>query len=172
MVAIKSPSANTTALKSLYSSAEVAKAVLDDFAIRQRNQRKTKLDQLLFRLASSGVSRSEVIRVFRKLEELGYGEFVEGRRGHPSRFEWLFDLVTVGRAAAGSSQVIEEVRTSAEEEDEADALPVMPPGSLSHKFQLRPDWQVDLILPIDFTTREALRLSDFIKTLPFDAAQV
>ncbi len=46
-----------------------------------------------------------------------------------------------------------------------------PAGTIMHKFQLRPHWQVDLALPLDLTEREAARLSEFIKTLPFDKAE-
>lgn len=163
--------ADKTALRRLYASDRAAHLILDDFAGRQRNQRVTKVDQVLSRLSTHALARTDVIRIFRKLEELGYGEFVEGRRGHPSRFEWRFGLVSVGKAAAGTSQVLEEVRENEDEDDDSEPTSVNLPGSLSHKFQLRPDWQIDLILPSDLTAREALRLSDFVKTLPFDPVE-
>jgi hypothetical protein len=45
---------------------------------------------MLFVLYELGhqADRGEVIRFFRVLESAGCGEYVEGRHGHPSRFEW------------------------------------------------------------------------------------
>jgi len=160
-----------TGLKSFYGSDQAAKAILDDFAGRQRNRGVTKVDQLLDRMNSQGFNRSDVIRVLRKLEELGFGDFVEGRRGHPSRFEWRYELVAVGKAASGDLQHLQEVSDVDEEDEDIEHVPDVPSGSIAHKFQLRPDRQVELILPVDLTTREANRLSEFIKTLPFDVAQ-
>jgi hypothetical protein len=36
-------------------------------------------------------------------------------------------------------------------------------------YPLRIDRHIEFLIPKDLTTREAQRLSDFIKTLPFDA---
>ena len=41
--------------------------------------------------------------------------------------------------------------------------------SIDHRYRLRADWIVDFNLPADLTAWEAARLSEFIKTLPFDA---
>src|SRR5690242_12856557 len=86
-------------LTDLYTENESAQAILNDFAERFRKRRVTTLDQVLNRVA--GISRSEAIRVFRSLEDIGCGEFVEGRKGHLSRFVWTDDLTAVGRAARG-----------------------------------------------------------------------
>ncbi len=58
-----------------------------------------------------------------KLQEQGCGQFVEGRRGWPSRFVWSAGLISVGRAAAGDSQPIARIstETSALDQDETDA---------------------------------------------------
>lgn len=162
-----------SALKALYSSDEAAKLILDEFAGRERGQRETKVDRLQGILSSDGVGRSEIIRVFRILEELGFGEFIEGRRGHVSRFQWQYSAVDVGKAASGSSDAIGEIGSAEEDDEDAELSAArIPPGSLAHRFQLRPDWQVDVILPVNFSTQEAARLSDFIKTLPFNSGPI
>ena len=163
-------SSNHKEVKILYSSSPVAKSVLDEFASRQRKQGATKLDQLLVRLSNVGrpASRAEVIEVLKKLEEFGYGKFIAGRKGHPTRFEWQYDLVGVGKAAAGGTQNVEEIQASVESEDDENLLGI-PSNAIEHRYQLRPDWQIEITLPADFTLRESARLSDFIKTLPFDA---
>lgn len=172
MTTLNSSTLNLKALKALYSSDSAAKAVLDEFASRQRNQQITKLEQLLFRLNNSGVgvAKSDVITVLRKLDEYGCGDFRTGRKGHPTRFEWKYDLVSVGKAAAGGTQAVEEIQPTADQDNGEDEVPAkaVPEGALQHTFQLRPGWQVELALPSDLSAREAGRLSEFIKTLPFD----
>jgi hypothetical protein len=173
MDAIDSPSLNIKALRALYSSDPIAKSVLDEFASRQRNQQKTKLDQLLLRLSNAGKAapRTGVINVLRKLNEYGCGNFITGRKGHPTRFEWQYDLVSVGKAAAGGSQSVEEIQPVDDDENGDEETVDTPEGAIEHKYQLRPDWSVSLVLPADLTAREAGRLSEFIKTLPFDAPE-
>lgn len=164
---------NVKALKALYASGSVAKAVLDEFASRQRNQQTTKLEQLLFRLNNSGavVAKADVIALLRRLDEIGCGDFRTGRKGHPTRFEWKYDLVGVGKAAAGGTQAVEEIQPTADQDncDEEAAVKANPEGAIRHTFQLRSDWQVELRLPADLSVREAGRLSEFLKTLPFGA---
>jgi hypothetical protein len=41
-------------------------------------------------------------------------------------------------------------------------------GLLVHTFVLRPGLPVTISLPTDFSSGEALRLSEFVKTLPFE----
>jgi len=53
--------------------------------------------------------RREIIALFRQLEKAGCGQFVEGRRGWPSRFVWSVGLTGVGRAAAGDAQPIAQI---------------------------------------------------------------
>ncbi len=173
MTAIDSPSLNVRALKSLYLTDPTAKFVLDEFASRRRNQQKTKLDQLLLRLSNAGkaAARTDVIDVLRKLDEYGCGRFVTGRKGHPTRFEWQYDLVSVGKAAAGGTQDVEQIQPVEDDENGDEDATDAPEGSIEHKYQLRPNWQIDLVLPSDLTAREAARLSEFIKTLPFDAPE-
>jgi hypothetical protein len=160
------------ALRALYNSDMATKAVLDEFASRQRNQRVTKLEQLLVRLnnAGIGVAKSDVIGVLRKLDEFGCGDFRTGRKGHPTRFEWKYDLVSVNKAAAGGTQEVEQIRVEDHDNYDEDAIvKAVPEGAIQHTFQLRPDWQIELTLPADFSARESTRLSEFVKTLPFDA---
>ncbi len=170
---LNSESPDLESLKKLYATNLSAKAVLDEFASRQRNQQKTTLEQLLTRLRNKGsaIAKKDVIDVLRKLEEYGYGSFRNGRRGHPTRFEWKYDLVSVGKAAAGGTQSVKEIQVGEDQDASSDEeLPVrtIREGAILHTFKLRPDWKVEIVLPADFSAREASRLSEFVKTLPFD----
>ncbi len=152
---------NRTELQTFYNESASAKAMLDHFASRERNRGVTTIDRLLSNLSgdSSGLSRGDVIKVLQRLEKLGCGYFVAGRKGHPSRFVWSVGLVDVGRVAAGESVKIEPA--PANEAEPADDL-------LEHHFRLRKELDVPLRLPADLTTAEAARLAAFIQTLPFE----
>lgn len=177
MTVYEAQSLNTRALKALYSSTSAARAILDDFGARRRNQQVTKLDQLLWRLASAGkdVSRPEAINVLRKLDEAGCGRFLTGRKGYATRFEWNYDLVSVAKVATGEEQQVEAIQPIDDlenENEEPQAIGyILPDGAIEHTYQLRAGWQVTVALPADLTVREALRLSEFIKTLPFDGPE-
>src|SRR5207253_721442 len=128
---------------------QTAQILLDYLAQRDRNRSETKIDRVLGNLSNDGneIRRSDMIEVFRKLEELGCGRYVEGRHGHPSRFAWSIGLVGVGRISSGESQSIEAMET----EEEL-------PETLTHTFHLRVDCPITIELPLDLTTQEAERL--------------
>src|SRR5207302_10958226 len=109
-------SPNIDALRQLYDQNLVAKTFFDHAARRERDQSETKVDRILVRLKREGheFQRREIIHLFRKLEGQGCGQFVEGRRGWPSRFVWSTEMTSVARAAAGHSQTIQHI--SAEED--------------------------------------------------------
>jgi hypothetical protein len=145
-------------LQELYNDSEAAKAVLNDFAQRLRKQSITKLDQLLNRVA---VARPEAIRVFRSLENIGCGEFIEGRKGHPSRFSWTDDLTAVGRAARGEVPSVAPLEE--EEEDQPENKSIF---EREHPLELRDNYIARVRVPADLTEREAERLATFIRSLP------
>ena len=151
-------------MQALYNESAEAKAILDHFASRERNWRETTIDRLCWNLHQDGnaVSRGDVVRFFRRLEELGWGQFVPGRRGHQSRFEWTVGLVDVGRAAAGEAVKIEAAPANQAAEPVEDLL--------EHRFRLRKELDVPFRLPSDLTSIEAARLAAFIQTLPFTAS--
>lgn len=120
---MNSKSPNIDMLRQLYGESLVAKAFFDHAARRERDQSETKVDRilsLLNRAGQHGFQRREIIELFRKLQELGCGQFVEGRRGWPSRFVWSVGLTSVGKAAIGDAQAIEDMST---EETPDDDLP-------------------------------------------------
>src|ERR1035438_4439468 len=108
---LKSP--NIELIPKLYRESPVAQAFFDHAAKRERDQSETKVDRILILLRAEGHAfpRRDIINLFRRLEEQGCGQFVEGRRGWPSRFVWSAGLISVGRAAAGESQPIARIST-------------------------------------------------------------
>jgi hypothetical protein len=171
------------AIRQLYATDATARTILDEFASFRHNRTTTALEQLLFRLTNAGkpVPKSEAIDVLRKLDDFGCGDFITGRKGHPTRFAWRYPMSEIGKAAAAADpKTPEEIKplhpleaTDADIEDDApEAAAEVPatPEAIVHSYQLRPDQKVEFRLPADLTEREARRLSEFLKTLPFEAA--
>ncbi len=150
-------------LRELYSNDGTARSILDHFAARERNWMTSTVDRILENVLNSGgeLSRGDVIRAFKALEECGCGSFKVGRKGWPSRFEWTAPMVSVGQAASGETERIEEATEEELEEEE-------PAGLLKHTYRLRADLTVILELPRDLRPTEAKRLAEFIGTLPFE----
>ena len=115
---------NIDALRQLYRESPVAKAFFDHAARRERDLSVTKVSRILSRLKEDGheFRRRDIIELFRKMEQQGLGQFVEGRHGWPSRFVWSTGLTSVGRAAAGEPQVIEYISGEEDLRDAVDTL--------------------------------------------------
>lgn len=90
------------------------RAIVDHFASRERNQNETQVDRLetLLEREGSTLSRSAIIRAFRRLDILGIGRFIPGRKGHATRFEWYEKSLSVrslaeGKNSAGESDSVQ-----------------------------------------------------------------
>ena len=156
---------DTQRLRDLANNDPCARAFLELAARRERNQNVTNVERALTNLQNAGhdFSRAQLIFVFRALDELECGNFKAGRRGWPSRFEWTTQIISVGRAAIGEQEDVEQIEV-AEEDDEGDGL-----DWLTHTFNLRPNVEIEIELPMDLSPNEAARLSQFISALPFDS---
>ena len=86
-----------------YTQDANVRLIIDHFANRQNNQYITEIETLLNALARAGTpsEKTSLIHAFRRLDALGIGRFVAGRRGHPTRFEWREKSLTVREMASG-----------------------------------------------------------------------
>jgi hypothetical protein len=156
-----------TRLRMLYAKSAFAKAILDHFADRQNNATETTIDTMIAVLERQGAqpSRPQIVEVFRDLGAAGAGEFIVGRKKHPSRFHWLEDSSSVGKRArvtpSNSKEQVLPVQGHPERSSAARDL-------IEHPFLLRPGLPLSFALPADLTQVEAARLADFIKALPFE----
>jgi streptomycin 6-kinase len=166
MVTADSGRVDVSSLQKMFREPEVARRIFNLFATRQKNSSATKTDRILSLLYDlhGSTDRREVIQFFRSLEDAGCGEYVEGRRGHPSRFVWSVQMNTVGLAAAGKQTRVQEIADEGDDDEAGDTA-----DDVNHPFRLRPSKTVTLSLPTDLTAQEAQRLADFIKTLPLSA---
>lgn len=163
-------------LRGMYQEDKTARALFDHLAKRVYNYREQKVERLLQSLTGEGLqtSRGDITRVLKELERARCGEYVVGRKGHPSRFRWDVEMVAVGQYAAGTSTDIGEVDPGTGSEDDVSSSEPEPAQTadtsrqFTHRFPLRSDLVVSLDLPVDLTAKEAARLADFIKALPID----
>jgi hypothetical protein len=159
-------SISVSALRKLYTNSRAAKAAFDHFAQRKNSSAQTTVDRLQTALRQDGhdAARSDIIDLFRELANAGCGHFVVGRKGHPSRFEWLVSLVDVGRSAAGEAVKVEAITES----ERGDAINNDDGVELiEHRYRLRADLDLRFELPVNLTSAEASRIADFVRTLPF-----
>lgn len=140
---------------------EAQVAFMRDLASRARepNGNETTLEDTRIR------NKSEGIQLFRALQEIGCGDFVVGRRKMKTRFKWdRQGAIPVAKAFFGEPiEIIEESEQGAE----SNRTGATNPNSYKHKFLLRPDLTIEVMLPLDITKEEANRLADFIRSIPF-----
>jgi len=158
-------------LKRLFTSNKTSSIAFNIFKEREKDSKETKIERLedLIRNEGGNPSRVDIVSLLKGLQEAKCGRFIVGRRGSPSRFEWSVSLRSVGLAATSGSDEVSQIDEDADEQDGDDEFADDgDDSSITHAFVLRPDYRVKLTLPVDMTSREAKRLADFLRTLPFD----
>ena len=163
-------------LRELYRESAVARAFLDHAAKRERDQSETKVDRILVRLKAEGHDylRREVIALFRKLQDLSCGQFVEGRRGWVSRFVWSAGLRSVGRAAAGGSWPIAQISAEPGGNDEEPAAntTVLPEELANTITEESDEEEIGESGGTGLEVEEEDTGSEFAITEPFDPARI
>lgn len=101
----------------LYTENPLAQKLFDLNAERERDANVSSLDVISRKLDTS---RGETVSLARSLEEAGCGTFKVGRRGAPSRFEWAYSCIALGKAAAGEPIQLEQAENP--QEDETDEV--------------------------------------------------
>lgn len=107
--------ATVQAVQSLYEQNPNAKKLFDWTASLRRDATATSIDRISGRLE---ISRKAAVTLAQELEAAGCGDFIVGRRGSPSRFEWAYSRVSLGQVAAGEAEEIEEVSDPISENEE------------------------------------------------------
>ncbi len=146
-------------LKKFYRSSNVAQAFFDLIAQRKNDQQEMTVERAIDSLGNY-FDRREVVDLFKRLQGLGCGTFVLGRHTRRSRFVWGVSMISVGRAAKGEISEVEEITEVDEEE--------IGPEVIVHTYHIRPDFPIEMALPVDLTQREADRLAMFFKSLSFE----
>lgn len=104
------------AARTLYRQNPIAQQLFDMNAERERDASASSLDVISRKLE---ISRGDAVALARELEAAGCGKFKVGRRGAPSRFEWSYSCIGLGKAAAGEPVQLEQ----ADDPEDEEALP-------------------------------------------------
>jgi hypothetical protein len=90
-------------LRAAYHAEPSVRLLIDHFGSRQRNQTVSPVDTLERALDAAGtpLTRNLVIEGLRRLDDLGVGRFIPGRKGHPTRFEWKVKSLQIRKFANG-----------------------------------------------------------------------
>ncbi len=160
-----------TQLQALYAESEVTKSFFEILARRTNDAKTTKVDRMSALLNKENVAatRQEILRIMKRLEELSLGRYIPGRHSSPSRFEWSTSALAAAKAAIGQSSDLDLSLPPGPEASDEDEIEQ---DSLEHRFHLRPELQVVIELPVDFSPQEAERLAAFIRTLPITREEV
>ena len=172
-------------LTRIYKQNQHAKAVLDRFANLDEHLHLVHVTELedKIKIGPADKPRGPIVQFLKQLAQWKWGAFTIGRRGHDSRFSSTYSLKKIGSLAGyyphadilpyheedtdfdtGDAQI-----ANGESESHEQSLIVPPsPQNLRHRFLLRPDFPIELGLPVNLTNAEASRFADFIKSLPFN----
>lgn len=151
-------------LAAFYRNNYDVRAILDHLGSQPKPAMRVSAEDLSGSdLAGSQLKRREVIDAFKALDSLGCGRFRVGRRKWPTRFEFYVspsELLPIAQSA--------EFTQPADTSRSATASASTPPRMLGHTFRLRPQVSVTFELPEDIAPKEIVRLTEFLKTVPFE----
>jgi len=112
----------------------------------------------------TGADYQEVLNFFRLLDEKSFGSFIVGRKGNDSRIKWEYDHNSIGGFLLGKSTELKKATSNSISYDGGS----QPSDKIAHSFHLRPDFQLEILLPNDFDHRDLNRLCKWLETIPFD----
>jgi len=152
-----------TEIQNLARDEPLISKLFDYLGGRQRHAREITIDRAM--KAVPGEARSEMVRAFRLIGQVGLGDLLMGRKGKKTRLSWLVSPSDIERAVRGDvAEVISlggNDSVISEDDDEDEDL-------VTHEYRLRRDLVVSIELPEDLTPKEASRLSQWLLTVPFD----
>ena len=122
---------------------------------RKNDTSKTKVERLM---TVTKLDRRDAINLLKKLDEIGCGKFVVGRHGQSSRMEWVYSVRSIGEAALGSKDELEELDDSPDLlEDES--------SQAEHRLTLGAERVITIKAPQDLSKTEYTRLKRFVEAL-------
>lgn len=162
------------ALQAAYTSEDHTRKVLDVFAKYKNAMRAVNVDVVWAKAGGrASLKRSEVVAALKRLQELGFGTYTKGAHGYASRFGFRPSRGPLWLALLAQGSDEEDLpddpgelpgEDSWESLDEPEALE----GWVAHKFRLRQDVEISFSLPGNLSSKEAKRLSLWVKCIPLD----
>lgn len=157
-----------SALQQLNKANPVAHAIFTYWADGNESADVSDVDKILNGIPN-GYSRMQIIATLREIQRFGVGQFVAGRRGQPSRFEFQVTSSSVGQSALGIGELDDNIGSFVSHKRRRVANNSIPTHINELEFPLREGYTIRLELPDDLTPSEANRLSAFIMAVPFEA---
>jgi hypothetical protein len=150
---------------------DAAKRLFVWLSKRNRDIAETSVDRAAW---MAEASYADMLAIFRELSLAGLGEFISGRKGYKTRIKWFYSVRSIGKSAVRQAKVLAEV--DVDQLDTQDEDPIKEPDAsaealrqgFKHEYQLRSDVRIELVLPNDFSSREAERVSAWVKTLSLE----
>ena len=105
-------------LKKLYATSPPARDWLDHAAGRKRDAQASSIERLM---AVCDVGRADAVSLARQFDEIACADFKVGRRGQKSRLEWRYSLTSLGKAASGETESLDQIDRDADEMEDDDA---------------------------------------------------
>lgn len=155
-------------LQKLYQSDPIARQLVDGLSKRQRLNPRELTANSASEIADC--EYWEAVQVLKQLGEVGVGDFKVGRRGKETRIEWS-DHSVRDVIAAARDDLVEYV--AGDEDEEVEVVRRHENGGSSvkmsqHRFRIRPDLEIVVMLPVDMSQVEAERLGTMIQQSAFD----
>lgn len=166
---------NSEAIQTLAKENPTADSLLLTLAERGRNRGDTDIQRYRLLLLRKGVKvvEADYLAAWKKLEEIGAGSIIYGRKNKSNRFKWNYSLRAVGLAAHPATKVEKEKRNRKKKEVKAKrgrpkkAVEVdQKPSVEKHTYStvlyipLRKDKAIQISVPNDFTQEEARTISN------------
>lgn len=122
-----------------------------------------------------GIDYYELVSAFKELESIGAGNFIVGRKGHDSRFIWKYDTQGLGKIDGSYSgglltfnpQLLSPVPGSAIEVLDSPKKKTIQENEITHTFNLRQDFALEVNLPINFNHDDCRRMKAWLDLLVY-----
>jgi hypothetical protein len=154
----------TQKLRKLYQESPENGRIFDFLAARKLDRQDTSVERAA---SETKLENSVIVSLFRALAEAGAGDFKVGRHGRKTRIEWYYSLRSIGKIASGHEIDLAPVPAGTTTEEAAEGLPE-DVKMADHAFVVRHGLTIKFQLPIDLTKKEADRLANTIRNIPFD----
>jgi hypothetical protein len=102
-------------LRALYKENDSARKMFDLLANRNRDIGATSVEWVMREIE---LWRADAVELLRKLDAAKCGTLYYGRRGAKTRIEWDYSCISIGQAAAGEANDLENIADAITEDDD------------------------------------------------------
>lgn len=155
---------NTNGVHSLIKSEPLAAALFESLSGRRRRRTNTSIQSLLLGLRKLGAKAAsqDLRHLLMKLELLGCGRYLVGRRGYASRFVWATNVVDIVSRVKPNGAGQPEMLTP---KHKVSAIDMTVQSMYPHRYEtLDRGAKFDFVLPVKVSKVKADAIAEFIAT--------